>query len=311
MTIDVIDTYEGLQRWEPTWSELWRQCPRATPFQSPQWLLPWTRRLFGGGEIWGLALRDGQQLIGFAPLFRWGLEQRTVSFLGAGISDYGDLLFAPGREAECAAAVCHFLGNERHRWDVLDLQELRCGAGLLDRGRPEACSICPVLDLKSYPETLDPKHRTDVRRARNKLSKGFDLRFTNVDQASFAQHFDEFVRLHHARWGSLDPSLECFHREVAAGFLGTGHLRLSLLWIDGVAAAATYCFTTGAALYCYLSGYDPSTPRLSPGAVLLGWVIDNAVAEGLEEVDFLRQTERYKYLWGARDRVNYKLWEIA
>jgi CelD/BcsL family acetyltransferase involved in cellulose biosynthesis len=48
--------------------------------------------------------------------------------------------------------------------------------------------------------------------------------------------------------------------------------------------------------------------KLSPGAVLLGWVIEEAVAEGMAEVDFLRQREAYKYLWGARDRINYKVY---
>src|SRR5437879_4293087 len=105
MNINVIDSREGLERLHPEWSELYGRCPRATPFQSPQWLVPWTRYLFKGGEIWALAIRDNGELIGFAPLFCWGINRRTVSFLGAGISDYGDLLFAPGLERECVAAV--------------------------------------------------------------------------------------------------------------------------------------------------------------------------------------------------------------
>src|SRR4051794_13177480 len=109
MNIQVIDSLYGLEELRPKWLELWQSCPRATPFQAPQWLLPWTRHLFSGGQIRALAIRDAGTLIGFAPLFRWGIHERTVSFMGAGISDYGDLLFAPGRESDCVGGVKRFL----------------------------------------------------------------------------------------------------------------------------------------------------------------------------------------------------------
>jgi CelD/BcsL family acetyltransferase involved in cellulose biosynthesis len=309
MSIEVIDTLERLEKVETDWLDLWQSCPTATPFQSPQWLLPWTRHLFGGGKICALAMRDTDRLIGFAPLFRWGTQQVTVSFMGAGISDYGDLLFAPGREAECVSTVRRILTDKLSDWDVLDLQELRRGSGLLDAladgWRAEECSICPVLDLSTFPAAMDHKHRTDVRRARNKLSKSGDLRFATANETTLAAYLDEFFRLHDARWGPLSDSLQRFHREVAQGFLKTGHLRLSLLQTGKRTAAAIYAFVCGKTLYCYLSGFDPDMAKLSPGAVLLGWVIEQAIAEGLAEVDFLRQGEAYKYLWGARDRTNY------
>ena len=34
---------------------------------------------------------------------------------------------------------------------------------------------------------------------------------------------------------------------------------------------------------------------------------EQAIAEGMTEIDFLRHPESYKYLWGARDRINYKI----
>ncbi len=72
---------EDLESLRPEWSELWNHSPRATPFQSPEWLLPWTRHLFGGGDILAMTSRDETgRLIGLAPLFRWGVEQRTLSF---------------------------------------------------------------------------------------------------------------------------------------------------------------------------------------------------------------------------------------
>ncbi len=307
MIVDVINAFDGLEWLNPEWSELYHRCSRATPFQSAQWLIPWTRHFFKGREIWALAMRNQTELIGFAPLFCWGVEQRTVSFLGTGISDYGDLLFAPGMEDECVAAVWAFLADRQDGWDELDLQELRCGSGLLRGQHAEECSVCPVLDLSSYPESMDHKHRIDVRRAQSRLNKHHAREFLTSNRSNLTQNLDDFFRLYEMRWGVMDSSLRQFYSEAAANFLATGDLRLSLLRIDNMPAAAIYAFTKGQVLYCYLSGFDPAMSKLSPGAVLLGWVIEQAIAEGTKYVDFLRQPEPYKYLWGARDRVNYKL----
>ena len=88
----------------------------------------------------------------------------------------GDLLFAPDRQSDCAAAVRGFLVNKRGEWDRIDLQELRAGSPFLNGGQPDQCtadqcSICPVLDLSGWPASMDSKYRTDVRRATNRLAK--------------------------------------------------------------------------------------------------------------------------------------------
>lgn len=275
------------------------RCPRATPFQAPQWVIPWVPHVFGGGRILGLAFRDAGELVGLAPLFVWGKDRRTVSFLGAGISDYGDFLFAAGCEDECASAVRSFL-EQRAGWDAIDLQEVPSGSALLGQWPSVRCSVCPTLDLKTFPECMDRKHRTDVRRALNKLSRepGFEL--------SLVQDLERvFPVARRPVGGDLGERLRGFHCEVAEAFRVSGHLRSFVLRTANGAAAAIYGFARGSTLYCYLSGFDPSMARLSPGAVLLGWAIEQSIADGLEEIDFLRKPEPYKYLWGARDQVNF------
>ena len=230
-----------------------------------------------------------------------------MSFLGAGISDYGDLLFAPGREAECASVLRQFLAERRRDWDVLDLQEVRSGSAMTQIFTTEPCSVCPVLDLSTFPTSMDRKLKTDARRAREKLSKTGTLQFICADEQTYPQLLHDFFKLYSTRWGKMDAPLERFHCEAAPELLQTGHLRLWLLKVDERPAAAIYAFTSGATLYCYLSGFEPELAKLSPGVVLLQHVIEEAVSEGLREVDFLRHPEAYKYLWGARDRINYAI----
>jgi CelD/BcsL family acetyltransferase involved in cellulose biosynthesis len=59
--------------------------------------------------------------------------------------------------------------------------------------------------------------------------------------------------------------------------------------------------------YAYLSGLDPAWARFSPGSVLLLQLVEDAVAEGLLELDLLRGREPYKYRLGAEDRFNWRL----
>jgi CelD/BcsL family acetyltransferase involved in cellulose biosynthesis len=232
---------------------------------------------------------------------------RTVSFLGAGVSDYGDVLYSPGREDECVSAVWSVLSTRQDRWHVLDLQELRSGSALLEGRDVEKYSVCPVLDLGAYPESMDHKHRTDLHRAQNKIRKHPEVEFAMAAEESLFGLLEEFLILYAARWGKMDASIQAFHREVAARFLASGDLRLCALRIDKVPAAAVYSFRKGRVLYCYLSGFEPAMSKLSPGAVLLNWLIEGELEAGAKEVDFLRKPEAYKYLWGARDRANYTL----
>jgi CelD/BcsL family acetyltransferase involved in cellulose biosynthesis len=57
-------------------------------------------------------------------------------------------------------------------------------------------------------------------------------------------------------------------------------------------------------VFLYLSGFDASRAHESPGAILLGGLIEWALAGGRRELHFLRGDEDYKYAWGAEDRFN-------
>ena len=51
---EVLSTTRGLEALFPDWDRLWREDRRATPFQSPRWLLPWWKHV-GEGRLRTLA----------------------------------------------------------------------------------------------------------------------------------------------------------------------------------------------------------------------------------------------------------------
>jgi CelD/BcsL family acetyltransferase involved in cellulose biosynthesis len=321
-----LASIDDLLAFESEWWDLWASDPGATPFQSPAWLIPWVRHLWGGGAIRALVTRRHSAAIGFAPLFLWGFGSGAVrvSFLGSGISDYLDVLAAPkARECVAREVIESLLGSAD--WDECDLEELRSDSSLLAAGRSmscatvEPCSVCPALALPAQMDelvsSLEQKFRTDIRRAENRLHSAGSLEFvTAADSATAAELMETLIRLHSARWRKRDEAgvlnTDClieFHREAAARFLERGILRLHGLKLNGETIAVQYNFAARTSTYAYLSGFEPAWSKHSPGAVLLKYSISEAVTEGSQCFDFLRKQEAFKYEWRAVDRVNFRL----
>ncbi len=323
--MECLASLDELVAFEPEWWNLWAADPRSTPFQSPAWLIPWVRHLWGGGEIRAFVVRQGGRATGFAPLFLWGFEDvARASFLGAGISDYADLLAAPG-EGECVAQKVIQLLNATSGWDECAFQELPAGSPLLEivramgGGSVEPCSVCPVLALPPRMDdlvvSLDQKFRTDLRRAENRLGAQGSLEFVMAaDHATAGALLETLIRLHSARWrrreeaGVLNTNqLIEFHREAVRRLLDRGMLRLHGLKLNGETIAVQYNFAAKGSTYAYLSGFEPARGKHSPGAVLLKHSIAEAIAERSSCFDFLRKQEPFKYQWQATDRANFQL----
>ena len=96
-----------------------------------------------------------------------------------------------------------------------------------------------------------------------------------------------------------------FWRDAAPRLLAAGLMRLQVLRVAGVVAAATMALLAPDRIFFYLSGYDVAQSFVSPGTLLLGAMLEQAITEGRTEAHFLRGQESYKYAWGAVDRCNY------
>jgi CelD/BcsL family acetyltransferase involved in cellulose biosynthesis len=328
--IEEVTTTEGLERLRPEWSTLWACCPTATPFQSPEWLIPWWRHI-GAGELWALALRRAGRLIGLVPFYVYvspGLSERRVFLVGVGTSDYLDALFVSEFAGRGAAAAFAHLEAARQRWDVCDLQQLRPGSPLLHTPAPPgwkeelmAPEACPVLALPAAVEDLHgcvpARLLKNIRYSWRRAEQHGPVRLERADQDNLRELLESLLRLHGARWSArgltgvlTSDGVQNAHREAAPGLLSRGILRLYGLRLAGRVVACLYGFTTAEAgrgrAYFYLGGFDPAFAHLSVGTLVIDHAIREAVREGAAEFDFLRGREAYKYRWGAQDRLTYR-----
>ena len=304
---------------EEEWWALWRRSPGATPFTAPAWALPWWTS-FAPGALRSLALRRDGQLVALAAYYlEDGDLGRRLLPLGIGISDHMDVLLDPACEG-AAEALAEAFAETWDDWDVWELEELGPGAAGLALPPPPGCgeeggegSACPHLPLGKgpgdMPAAVPPRWRRNVERARRLCEKRGSVAIESVTDAG--AFLDALFRLHGARWQSRgeggvlrDERLASFHAAALPQLLAAGLARLYTLRIGGAAVAASYGLSHAGVASAYLSGFDPDYAHESPGAVLMGHAISEAFREGAAVFDFLRGRERYKYHWGAADRVN-------
>jgi CelD/BcsL family acetyltransferase involved in cellulose biosynthesis len=326
MDIQPIRCIEHLRALQPEWLHLYARAGDATPFQRPEWLLPWWD-VFGSGEMFSFAARAGGSLVALAPMFlhTWN-NRRQVTFLGNGVSDHLGFLLDPAYARAAAAAIFDAIGAERLRWDLCDLQDLParsalCGATSLNQTahalRPQyTCSyisLPPAWD--EYHQTLPHGLRRNLRRYRERLDGLGRVTLESVrEPQAMGEIFDALVSLHRARWESKNDAgmlgtsaLERFHRAAARALAGAGMVRLHAMRVDGRIVAVVYLLIDGASAYSYLGGFDPALSRYSPGALALEYALQQCVGEGVRVFDFLRGDEAYKADWGAVKESSYRL----
>ncbi len=305
--IEEITSWESLRG---EWSDLCDRSPRVTPFQRPEWLIPWGRA-FPPGEPWVLAARKEGRLIALAPFLVYPKEgRRTVGFCGGGVSDYCDVVTD---EEEAVTALLAHLATRRDRWEVADLEPLPDDSPLLkiSQGNLETRDVCPGLDLpervEDLHEVVPTRQLANLRKYRRKAEALGELRLRN---GPWEEKLEILLGFYLARRGETDgDALRAFHREVAAGFHARGALGLHLLCLNGDPLAGLYGFRERDTFYCYMQGFDERWARLSPGAMVVGAAIEEAVLQGARRIDFLRGREPYKYWWGGRDRETFR-WRI-
>jgi CelD/BcsL family acetyltransferase involved in cellulose biosynthesis len=310
----VIQDSELLQALEPQWRELHAADHRATPFQSPYWVLQWWAS-FGSGRLFTVAVTDGPTLVGLAPMFIHPWKgKRQVTLAGNGLSDRLQFLIRPGYEDTVLDETFAALREVQDEWDICDFQDLHAENPLLSHPPPPGFAIsCETLDpclaiaLPPTGEEFDASLPASVRRNlgryhRHLAAQGPLSLETISTPRGFEEAFDSLLRLHKLRRqeeGAFNAAEEEFHRSAGCLQMQAGAVRLYLLRSHATICSIAYVQVQGRRAYACLGGFDPAFAKFRPGWLVLQYAVKSAIAEGLGYFDFLRGSEDYKKLWGA------------
>jgi CelD/BcsL family acetyltransferase involved in cellulose biosynthesis len=194
-------------------------------------------------------------------------------------------------------------------WHLLLAEDLACPEerNLLG-GAVLRTEVSPVVDLAAggwdgYLRRRSRNFRQQLARRRRSLERRTDARFRLItDPEDLPRGLDTLFRLHALRW-SVDSQFlqeQQFHRRLAPLALAAGRLRLWILELDGVAAAAIYGFRYRGVENYYQAGRDPRFDGHSVGFVLLAHALRSAADEGMHEYRLLRGQEAYKERFATR-----------
>jgi CelD/BcsL family acetyltransferase involved in cellulose biosynthesis len=327
LSLNILHTTAELETLVPEWRNLWLRDANATPFQRPEWLVPWWHQ-FGQPDLYVLAFRRAGLLTGLLPLYVYAdqaRQERQLLLIGAGTSDYLDGILSPTcTRADVLQGITLVAGEGT--WDIAHLTQLRPHSPLykalsaqdcntIRTYAGENCSRFAALKIADLPK----KVRADVRYFRNLAANRGTLRLQVADASSWPRYFDELIRQHSARWNEAgqpgvlaDPQVLAWHREMLPLLLQENALRLYCLSLDDVAIATLYALIDPPSRenrteYFYLSSYSRAHSELKPGTLLRAMAVEHAAAEGVVVIDMLRGREAYKKLWRVQDAPTFGL----
>jgi CelD/BcsL family acetyltransferase involved in cellulose biosynthesis/glycosyltransferase involved in cell wall biosynthesis len=318
-TFRLLRTTEELSDFVPEWRRLWSRDPHATPFQSPDWLLPWWRN-FGTDDLRAVVITGAEEPIGFLPFYIYrdpATGQRQLLPLGVGTSDYLDGVFAPECSIDEIAHAVNFLkSNAEH--DLFCATQLpkhslliRALKGPSSTGDPESsvsqsddCSRMPAVKMAELPQKI----RRNAMYYRNRAQRLGELELVQADESNWEVLFEELRQLHTMRWQTrgdegvlADERVVRWHREAIPLLLRAGLLRLMGLKLNGQTIAVLYSLIDRVraerAQYFYITAYSPEYADLRPGTLLIAYAVERAAEEGVAVIDMLRGNEGYKQIW--------------
>ncbi len=310
-------TQESFDSLASCWADPGQHLRWNCIFVLPVWLKVWWQDLGAKAELYLGAVRQGEKIIGIAPLM---VRDGIASLLGSvDVCDYLDFVVAPGLEIDFFSVL---LDNLRLKGVThLDLRPLRPDSTVLtnlvgiaqNQGHEVLCQpedVSLELDLPStweeYLMILTTKQRHEVRRKLRRLLEAGNVgyRYVEVSPSEVEDFTDIFLKLfllsREEKANFMTPKMESFFRSLVKAMAEIGLLRYGIVELDTIPAAMIMYFIYNGCVYLYNSGYDPKYNSLSVGLLSKVLCIKESIQEGKKKFDFLKGNETYKYHLGGR-----------
>jgi CelD/BcsL family acetyltransferase involved in cellulose biosynthesis len=287
-----------------------------------------------GRMLRAVLLRDGERLIALAPLLRRRhVYQRAIPFrriesLASGegeheetCSDYLNIIVERGFEAAAAETLAGALSDGSvDRFDELVLPSMSrqgpfpelLGAALERRGFVidlQHSGDCPHIPLPSTWDAYLSKLPSNCRYLVRRSVRDFEAWAKSDAKLHVARTPEQLaigrqilLDLHADRWRAngragvfASDRFARFHREVQTRLLDEGALALSWIAVRGDPIAVLYNIVWDRKIYFYQSGRKVDVPKgIRPGIVAHAYAIQQAIADGCREYDFLAGDSHYK-----------------
>lgn len=310
----MIKKIQDINSIKADWQRLLREDQESTPFQSWPWLEAYLRYYQEGATL-VLGDFEKERLVGLGVFEK---NAGTVTLAGGERTDYKDIL-SLDRKKTWEAFLDFFLKNGVKNFSFDHLREFSSSPKILQEAAKKMGFSCqlteigmsPFLNLKptweEYLVSLPHNERKEIKRKIKKLEVFQTKNFCFKED--FHQPMKDFYDLYRQSSSEkiMDQKKENFYLRVAQNMAPTGWPQLCFLYLDRRPIASYFSFVFRKRLYLYNAGLSHEYRSLSPGTVLLAYMIREEIKSGRKVFDFLQGDERYKYDFGARDQKLFKV----
>jgi CelD/BcsL family acetyltransferase involved in cellulose biosynthesis len=338
MKTAIISDWQQLSSLESEWNPLLKLSRADCLFLTWEWIQAWRSVVGEERQLLIVTVRNSDdKLIGVAPFYHYHLTLfdrvrfKALRILGDYSTgfEYPDWFVHPDCENEALSAITETLLSARNLWDVIWMPRISgwsgaaeriCGAvqdsGLLYHRRTTDFSYLPLPNsIKDFEDGFSANRRQQLRRNRRKLTskQGVDITFCrNQDQLS--EYMEALFDLHHRRWMLLDdpgcfirrPAEAAFYKAFLPKALDNGWLRFAALRQDDRIEAIQIGYAYNHDFLQLQEGFNPDYVQ-GAGNVLRHVIIDECIAEGLKNYDFLGGLSEHKRRWGAVQRDGFDI----
>jgi CelD/BcsL family acetyltransferase involved in cellulose biosynthesis len=310
---EINDVYQ-LSGYRLLWNSLLPQTPKATFFQSLDWLEVYWKHFGSKQRLRVLIVCSDGRPLGILPLVVRTESMRVgpVRVLTYPLHDWGTFYgpIGPNPTATLTAGLQHIRRNRRD-WDLFDLRWVDLDGN--DHGRTEAAmqhagfdpcrqawNLAPLIDMQGtwqqYWSSLTKKWRHNVDRLGRRLTEQGEVTLLRYRPEGAAcgdgdprwDLYDACVKLASRSWqGSSTNGTTLNHadvhdylRESHAAAARAGSLDLNLLFLDDRPIAFAYNYHYQHRVYALRKGFDPEFSAVRPGIALMQRILKDSFEQG-------------------------------
>ena len=328
-SVETVADASAFAQLETEWNDAVDRAAVPHPFLRHEWLHTWWECFGDKRALHIVIVRSNDRIIAIAPLLResasmCGVPVRRLRLMHNDHTPRADFIVAEQGE-RAYKAIWRALIEAKDQWDVLLLGQLpresKTRELFASFAKADSCTLgtwrssdSPYLELngtwEEYFGSLPAKFRSNVRNRISRLNRLGEPVLESIESGSAIDAaLADTIRLEESGWKrhegtaiASNDSVQRFYTRLAHRAAGRGWLRLLFLTVGGRRIATSYSLSYEGRLFLVKTGYDPTYETCSPFKVLTYLATKRAFEEGLDEVDFLGETEPWKREWTSSVR---------
>ncbi|MDP3979777.1 MAG: GNAT family N-acetyltransferase [Chlamydiota bacterium] len=334
---ELFDSFDLLEGLSEQWNSLLQHTKANTLFLTYEWVRAWWDIYGRGGTLFLVVIKDGDDLIGIAPLYIESalvlkfIPIRQVCFIGDKhvAPCFLNFILEAGRESEIIPLIFQIIKG-MNSWDRLMFDEMhesameialmtdamrRMGLFVLSRRRyacPYQALAGTMREFMQEPDVVFKK--ITATRHVPKLMKHHIVQFNDqINEEDLDDHINTFISLHNERWHLVGKKsffdyvgTTKFFRAICHTFYENGCLKMSSLLVDGEIVAMECGVIYSNAYYAYQLACASKGRQYRAGAVLTYHIFESLVGN-VQTFHYLRGKETYKYQWGCINQFTKRI----